>query len=351
MSLLPYALARPFLFGLDPEVAHDITVHGLAAVQRTPLEWAYCSRRVEDPVTLAGLTFPNRVGLAAGLDKNAHCIDGLAAMGFGFIEVGTVTPQAQSGNPKPRMFRLPAAQALINRLGFNNDGLAAFIANVQRATIRKQPGGPLLGLNIGKNAATPIENATDDYLTGLAGVYPHADYVTVNISSPNTKNLRTLQSDAALDGLLASIANQRGALAETHKKRVPIFVKIAPDLDDAQVKLVAATLVRHGMDGVIATNTTLARDAVKGLKHADEAGGLSGAPLLEMSNRVITQLRAALGKGFPIIGVGGIMSAADALSKIGAGADVVQIYTGLIYRGPDLVKSAALAIKKNQSSL
>ncbi len=356
MSLLPYSLARPFLFGLDPEVAHDITIRGLAAVQGTPLEWAYCNSRVEDPVTLAGLTFPNRVGLAAGLDKNARCIDGLAAMGFGFIEVGTVTPVAQGGNPKPRMFRLPAARALINRLGFNNDGLAAFVENVQRSAVRRhRPAGQelpmLLGLNIGKNAATPIENATDDYLTGLTGVYPHADYVTVNISSPNTKNLRSLQSDAALDGLLASIANQRVALVETHKKRIPIFVKIAPDLDDAQVKLVAASLIRHGMDGVVATNTTLARDAVKGQKHSEEAGGLSGAPVLEMSNRVITQLRAALGTGFPIIGVGGIMSAADAVSKIRAGADVVQIYTGLIYQGPDLVKSAALAIKKSRSSV
>ena len=351
MSLLPYSLARPFLFGLDPEVAHDITIRGLAAVQGTPLEWAYCNSRVEDPVTLAGLTFPNRVGLAAGLDKNARCIDGLAAMGFGFVEVGTVTPVAQGGNPKPRMFRLPAAQALINRLGFNNDGLAAFIENVQRSAVRRQrPAGQelpmLLGLNIGKNAATPIENATDDYLTGLTGVYPHADYVTVNISSPNTKNLRSLQSDAALDGLLASIANQRVALVKTHKKRIPIFVKIAPDLDEAQVKLVAASLIRHGMDGVVATNTTLARDAVRGQKHSEEAGGLSGAPVLEMSNRVVTQLRAALGNGFPIIGVGGIMSAADAVSKIKAGADVVQIYTGLIYQGPNLVKSAALAIKE-----
>ena len=345
MSLIPYSLARQFFFGLDPEVAHDITIRGLAAAQGTPLEWAYRNARVNDPVTLAGLTFPNRVGLAAGLDKNARCIDGLAAMGFGFIEVGTVTPVAQSGNPKPRMFRLPAAEALINRLGFNNDGLDAFIANVQRASIRKQPGGPLLGLNIGKNAATPIERATDDYLTCLQSVYLHADYVTINISSPNTKNLRALQSDEALDGLLGAISKRRAMLAKKHKKQVPIFVKIAPDLDEAQVKVIATTLMWHGMDGVIATNTTLSRDAVKGLKHGEEAGGLSGAPVLEMSNRVITQLRAALGKDFPIIGVGGIMSAADAVNKINAGADVVQIYTGLIYKGPDLVKNAALAIK------
>ena len=353
MSLLPYALARRALFALDPEVAHELTLHSLAKIQRTPLEWAYCNARVDDPILLAGLNFPNRVGLAAGLDKNARCIDGLAAMGFGFIEVGTVTPLAQSGNPKPRMFRLPQARALINRLGFNNDGLEAFIANVQRSSIRKTAGGaltrPLLGLNIGKNAATPIERATDDYLIGLEGVYPHADYVTVNISSPNTQNLRALQGDEALDGLLSAIAAKRKLLAKKHKKQVPIFVKIAPDLDETQVDVIAETLKRHAMDGVIATNTTLSREAVKGLPHSDEAGGLSGAPVLAMSNRVITQLRAALGKSFPIIGVGGILSAADALGKIKAGADVVQIYTGLIYQGPDLVRDAAALIKKAMS--
>ena len=349
MSLLPYALARPFLFGLDPETAHELTLHTLARVQGTPLAWAYCNSRVEDPVTLAGLKFPNRVGLAAGLDKNARCIDGLGAMGFGFVEVGTVTPLAQPGNPKPRLFRLPEARALINRLGFNNDGLDAFVANVKRAGFRSRGGATpmLLGLNIGKNAATPIEDATSDYLKGLDGVYPHADYVAVNISSPNTKNLRALQSDEALDGLLGAIAERREILVGQHGKRVPIFVKIAPDLDEAQVEVIAATLQRHGMDGVIATNTTLARDAVKGQPHAEEAGGLSGAPVLQASNRVIRQLRAALGKKYPIIGVGGIMSAEDAVSKIKAGANVVQIYTGLIYNGPDLVRDAALAIKAN----
>ncbi len=357
MSLLPYALARPFLFGIDPEVAHDLTLHGLAKIQGTPLEWAYCNARVDDPITLAGLKFPNRVGLAAGLDKNARCIDGLGGMGFGFIEVGTVTPLAQSGNPKPRMFRLPKANALINRLGFNNGGLDAFVANVQRSSLRQQKSATmLLGLNIGKNATTPIERATDDYLICLEGVYPHADYVTVNISSPNTKNLRALQSDEALDALLGAVAAKREALAKQHHKRIPIFVKIAPDLDEAQIDVIAATLKRYGTGsngqpnnafGVVATNTTLRRDAVKGMLHADEAGGLSGAPVLEMSNRIITQLRAALGKKFPIIGVGGIMSAADAVSKIEAGADVVQIYTGLIYQGPDLVKKAALAIKNS----
>ncbi|HMS28115.1 MAG TPA: quinone-dependent dihydroorotate dehydrogenase [Burkholderiaceae bacterium] len=349
MSLLPYGLARPFLFGLDAETAHELTMHALTTAQGTPLAWAYCNARVDDPIELAGLTFPNRVGLAAGLDKNARAIDALGGMGFGFVEVGTVTPLAQPGNPKPRMFRLPKANALINRLGFNNDGLEAFIANVQKAKFRSLAGKGkhpmLLGLNIGKNAATPIENATSDYLIGLRGVYPHADYVTVNISSPNTKNLRALQSDEALDALLSAIAAERKVLKKKHGKAVPIFIKIAPDLDAAQIDVIAASLLLHHMDGVVATNTTLSREAVKGLPHADEAGGLSGAPVLQASNQVIRQLRQALGKNFPIIGVGGVMSAADAVSKIEAGANVVQIYTGLIYQGPDLVKAAALAIK------
>jgi dihydroorotate dehydrogenase len=347
-----YGLARPFLFGFDPEHAHEITLDGLARTQNTPLACAYSAPRVNDPIELAGLTFPNRVGLAAGLDKNARCIDAFAAMGFGFVEVGTVTPKGQPGNPKPRMFRLPQRDALINRLGFNNDGLDAFLANVQKARFRKGGGNKapmLLGLNIGKNAATPIERAVDDYLACLDGVYPHADYVTINISSPNTANLRSLQSDEALDALLGAVAERREALAARHAKRAPLFVKIAPDLDEAQVAVIAATLKRHGMDGVIATNTTLARDAVKGLPHADEAGGLSGAPVRESSNRVISQLRAALGAGFPIIGVGGILSAADARAKIAAGADVVQIYTGLIYRGPGLVREAAQALLRDRS--
>ena len=350
MSLIPYALARPFLFGMDPESAHDLTLNAIARTQGTPLECAYRQKMVLDPITLAGLHFPNRVGLAAGLDKNARCIDGLGAMGFGFVEVGTVTPLAQPGNPKPRMFRLPAAQALINRLGFNNGGLAAFVANVQRAKFRTMGRGQpmLLGLNIGKNAATPIERATDDYLLALDGVYPHADYVTVNISSPNTKNLRALQSDEALDSLLGAVAERRKVLALQYGKQVPIFVKIAPDLDEAQIAVIAATLLRHRMDGVVATNTTLARDAVKGMQHAEETGGLSGTPVLEASNRVVRQLRNALGPAFPIIGVGGILSAADAVAKISAGADVVQIYTGLIYQGPTLVRQAAQAIKSLQ---
>jgi dihydroorotate dehydrogenase len=332
---------------MDAEAAHELTMDMLARGQRTPLQWAWCNETVDDPVTLAGLTFPNRVGMAAGLDKNARCIDALGAMGFGFVEVGTVTPKAQPGNPKPRMFRLPEARALINRLGFNNEGLEAFLRNVQQAQFRKQNrrNPMLLGLNIGKNATTPIENATSDYLTCLEGVYPHADYVTVNISSPNTQNLRALQSDAALDALLSAIAERREALATQHARRVPVFVKIAPDLDEAQVAVIAATLQRHGMDGVIATNTTISRAAVQGMRHAEETGGLSGAPVLEASNQVIRQLRNALGSRFPIIGVGGVMSAEDAVSKIRAGADVVQIYTGLIYEGPALVVKAAKAIK------
>jgi dihydroorotate dehydrogenase len=345
MSLIPYALVRPFLFGMEPEAAHDFTMNALAKGQGTLLQCAWSAPLVEDPITLAGLKFPNRVGMAAGLDKNARCIDALAAMGFGFVEVGTVTPKGQPGNPKPRMFRLPAAKGLINRLGFNNDGLDAFIANVKKSTVRAQGKPMLLGLNIGKNAATPIEEATNDYLICLEGVYPHADYVTINISSPNTKNLRALQSDEALDGLLGAIAAKREELAAQQSRRVPIFVKIAPDLDEAQVQVIAATLLRHGMDGVIATNTTLSRDAVKGLPHAEETGGLSGAPAFEASNRVIAQLRAALGKGYPIIGVGGIMSGEDAAAKIRAGADVVQIYSGLIYAGPGLVSDAAKAIQ------
>ncbi len=356
MSLLPYAVARPLLFSMDPEAAHELTLGSIARLQRSPLTCLYSEPRVHDPYTLAGLQFPNRVGLAAGLDKNARCIDGLAAMGFGFVEVGTVTPKAQPGNPKPRMFRLPKANALINRLGFNNEGLHAFIANVKLARFRDQAGvSPmLLGLNIGKNASTPIERAIDDYLTCLDGVYPHADYVTVNISSPNTQNLRSLQSDAALDALLGAVAERRELLAQRHGRHIPVFVKIAPDLDETQVEIIATTLMRYGADseglatsafGVIATNTTLSREAVAGLPHAQEAGGLSGAPVLQASNRVIRQLRACLGKSFPIIGVGGVLSADDAVSKIQSGANLVQIYTGLIYQGPSLVWESARAIQ------
>jgi dihydroorotate dehydrogenase len=242
------------------------------------------------------------------------------------------------------MFRLPEAQALINRLGFNNEGLETFIANVKRSNFRQR--GGILGLNIGKNATTPIERAVDDYLICLDGVYPHADYVTVNISSPNTKNLRELQSDQALDALLSAVQERKLQLEQRHGRRVPVFVKIAPDLDEAQVQVIAATIRKNGIDGVIATNTTIARDAVKHLQHGEETGGLSGAPVFAASNRVISQLRAALGTGFPIIGVGGVMSAADATAKVAAGADVVQIYTGFIYKGPALVTEVAGALAK-----
>jgi len=345
MSLVPYALTRPFLFGLDPEAAHELTLASIARLQNTPAQCLWAQPRVDDPVTVAGLKFPNRLGLAAGLDKNGRCIDGLGAMGFGFIEVGTVTPKGQPGNDKPRMFRLPAKTALINRLGFNNEGLDAFLANVQRARSFRAAGG-IVGLNIGKNAVTPIQFAVDDYLIALAGVYPHADYVTINISSPNTKNLRELQSDEALDALLSTLREKQQALAKEHRRRVPMFVKIAPDLDLDQVRVIASTLKKNGIEGVIATNTTVSRDAVLGQKHANEAGGLSGTPVLEPSNRVIRQLRAELGAGYPIIGVGGVTDGPSARSKIEAGADLVQVYTGLIYRGPELVKEAAGALKR-----
>lgn len=357
MSALPYSLLRPLLFAVDAETVHDQTMAMLAATQHTVLRQLYSQARVNDPVRLCGLSFPNRIGLAAGLDKNARCIDAWQAMGFGFVEVGTVTPLAQAGNPKPRMFRLPQAQALINRLGFNNQGLESFLNNVSRATFRQHSEQPmLLGLNIGKNAATPIENANDDYLTCLNAVYPHADYVTVNISSPNTQNLRQLQTDEAFTSLLKVLQQRRCELADMHGKQVPVFIKIAPDLDDLQLQQVCDNLRSVCMQGdqvidqawgVIATNTTLSRDAVQGMAHGEQAGGLSGAPVREASNRVIRHLRHELGAGFPIIGVGGVMTAADAVEKIQAGADLVQIYTGLIYAGPALISESALAIKQH----
>ena len=340
MLPLPYALARPLLFRVDAERTHDLSLACIERLQNTPAQLAWALARVADPVDVAGLRFPNRIGLAAGLDKNARCIDGLGAMGFGFIEAGTVTPKAQPGNPRPRMFRLPQANALINRLGFNSEGLERFVANLRRARSFRAAGG-VVGLNIGKNAATPIERALDDYLAGLAGVYAHADYVAVNVSSPNTQQLRELQDDAALDALLAGLQRRRAQLAAEHRRTVPLFVKIAPDLDAEQIAAIARCLQRHAIDGVIATNTTITRDAVRSLRHADEAGGLSGAPLAAPSNRVIRAMRAALGSGYPIIGVGGVMSAADAAAKRAAGADLVQIYTGLVYRGPALVREAA----------
>ena len=342
MPLLPYPLARSFLFGLDPEHAHDLTLGAMAAIQHTPLVRTIAQRRVHDPVTLAGLRFPNRIGLAAGLDKNGRCIDAFGALGFGSIEVGTVTPLAQPGNPKPRLFRLVAASALINRMGFNNEGLAAFIRNVRRARFRSS--GGILGLNIGKNFDTPNARAVDDYLACLKAVYARASYVTVNISSPNTKGLRDLQSEEALGALLRALKKEQSTLSDRHGKYTPIAVKIAPDLTPQAVEGIARMLIAHRMDGVIATNTTIERDGVKGLPRADEAGGLSGRPLKARATAVVAQLAKVLDGALPIIGVGGILSGADAKEKIEAGATLVQIYTGLIYRGPDLVAECARAL-------
>ena len=349
-----YTLIRKVFFSLDAEVAHGIGMSGVDFLNRAGVACLLAKPPAPNPVKVMGLTFPNPVGLAAGLDKNGEHIDALAALGFGSIEIGTVTPRPQPGNPKPRMFRIPEKNALINRLGFNNEGLDAFLANVRRSQVRAKGGPMLLGLNIGKNATTPIEEATSDYIKALDGVYPHADYVTVNISSPNTKNLRALQSDEALDALLDPLMRRRDALAAQHGRQVPLFVKIAPDLDDAQIDCIATTLRRHGMGsdgkphgrlGVIATNTTIGREGVEGLAHATETGGLSGAPVRDKSNHVIASLRAALGEGFAIIGVGGILSGQDAVDKCRAGADVVQLYSGLIYRGPELVHEVAAALR------
>jgi len=291
-----------------------------------------------------GITFPNPVGLAAGLDKDGRYIDALAALGFGSIEIGTVTPRAQAGNPKPRMFRLPQANAIINRMGFNNGGVDAFISNVEHSQFFQDRQG-VLGLNIGKNADTPIEKAADDYLHCLEKVYPYASYVTVNISSPNTKNLRQLQGANELDELLAKLKNSQQRLADRHKRYVPLALKIAPDIDAEQIKLIADNLLRHRIDAVIATNTTLSRDAVTGLNFSNEAGGLSGAPVFELSNTVIRGLKAELGDAIPIIGVGGILSGKDAQTKVAAGAALVQIYSGLIYQGPALIHECAAALK------
>ncbi|MEO8306209.1 MAG: quinone-dependent dihydroorotate dehydrogenase [Betaproteobacteria bacterium] len=334
-----YPLFRPLLFTLDPETAHELAFASLDLAVRCGVASALCPDVAPSPVTAMGLAFPNRVGLAAGLDKNAAHIDGLAAFGFGFIECGTVTPRAQPGNPKPRMFRLPEAGALINRLGFNNEGVDMFLANAGRAAWRG-----ILGLNIGKNFDTPNARAADDYLTCLRAVYARASYVTVNVSSPNTKGLRDLQSEEMLGGLIAALKAEQKVLADKHGKYTPIAVKIAPDLTPAAIDGIARILVRHGTDGVIATNTTLARDAVKGRPNADEAGGLSGRPLRAQATAVVARLATALDGALPIIGVGGIQCGADAKEKIDAGATLVQIYTGLIYRGPVLVAECARAL-------
>jgi dihydroorotate dehydrogenase len=335
-----FQLFRPALFALDAESAHHATIAALKKTSCLGVTSLLFSRPANDPSTVMGLTFPNPVGLAAGLDKNGEVIDALAGFGFGFIEIGTVTPRAQPGNPKPRMFRIPEAQGIINRMGFNNEGVDALIENVKRANYKG-----ILGINIGKNADTPIEKAADDYLIGLRKVYAHASYVAVNISSPNTKNLRQLQGGDELDALLAQLKSEQEKLAQQHGKHVPLAVKIAPDLDAEQIKNIAALLIKHKIDGVIATNTTLSREGVEGLPHGNEAGGLSGAPVRDKSTAVIRQLAAELQGALPIIGVGGILKGSDAVEKMQAGAALVQVYSGLVYRGQELVTECATAIR------
>ena len=344
---LLYALTRPLLFSLNAETTHNMTLPalrrahamGLTSALRTP---------APDPRVVMGLTFPNPVGLAAGLDKDGAYIDGLAALGFGSIEVGTVTPRAQPGNPKPRMFRLPSKRAIINRMGFNNGGVDAFVANVQSSKFFQDKQG-ILGLNIGKNAATPIQNAVDDYLHCLEKVYPYASYVTVNISSPNTANLRELQGASELDALLSTLKQAQLRLSDQHKRYVPLALKIAPDLDAEQIKNIADTLLRHKIDGVIATNTTTSHRTVDRVRYGNEVGGVSGEPVFDLSNIVIRALKCELGDALPIIGVGGIMNGENALAKMNLGASLVQLYTGLIYAGPALVRECAQALRsKNE---
>ncbi|MFO0387709.1 MAG: quinone-dependent dihydroorotate dehydrogenase [bacterium] len=340
MSL--YSLARSCLFKLDAERAHQLTFRLLDKLEKTGLPKLWQPAIADSPRTVMGLNFPNPVGLAAGLDKDGAHIDSLARLGFGFIEVGTVTPRPQAGNAKPRLFRLPEAEALINRMGFNNGGVEAFIRNVQGSSFYQR--GGILGLNIGKNADTPLEQAAEDYLFCLEKVYPYASYVTVNISSPNTKNLRQLQSADELGQLLDQLKNRQQQLAAHYQKKVPLVLKIAPDLDAEQIHAVSDKLLQYEIEGVIATNTTLSRQAVQGLAHAEEAGGLSGSPVRAASTAVIQQLHALLQGKIPIIGVGGILKAADAREKIEAGASLIQIYTGLIYHGPALVQECAAAL-------
>jgi dihydroorotate dehydrogenase len=332
-----YSLARPLLFALDAETAHDLTLASLRTARALHLPVG-CAAPAGRPARVMGLDFPNRIGLAAGLDKDGECIEGLAALGFGHLEIGTVTPRPQPGNPKPRLFRLPLRQAIINRMGFNNHGVDALVANVHRSTYRG-----ILGINIGKNFDTPIERAADDYLACLRKVYPHAGYVTVNISSPNTKNLRQLQGESELDGLLGPLKREQEALAQRHGRHVPLALKIAPDLDEAQLQVIADALRRHRIEAAIVTNTTLGREGVEHLAHADEAGGLSGAPLFDKSTAVLQALARRLGGEVPLIGVGGVMRGRDARAKLEAGAQLVQLYTGLIYRGPALVREAIQA--------
>jgi dihydroorotate dehydrogenase len=329
-----YRLARPLLFSLDEETSHHLALRaaGVAALVSPRVPHA--------PVRAMGLEFPNPIGLAAGLDKNAEHIEALGALGFGFLEVGTVTPRAQPGNPRPRLFRLPAREAIINRFGFNNVGLAAFLENVRRARWNG-----VLGINIGKNADTPAERAIDDYELGLKQAYSHASYVTINISSPNTKGLRDLQAADQVDMLLNRLTRLREPLAERYGRRVPLVVKVAPDLDGAQIQAIADAVRRHGIDGVIATNTSTSREGVEGVRHAHEAGGLSGAPIRSRSTIVLRAFSALLKNEVCLIGAGGIMSGRDAAEKFAAGASLVQLYTGLIYRGPRLVAECASAYR------
>ncbi|WP_447731160.1 quinone-dependent dihydroorotate dehydrogenase [Pseudoxanthomonas suwonensis] len=341
-----YSLARPFLFGLDAERAHGLGLKALDLAYSTGATAALASRCPPLPTRVLGLTFPNPVGLAAGLDKNGAHIDALLSLGFGFVEVGTVTPRPQPGNPKPRMFRLPAAQAVINRLGFNNDGVDALVRNVERA---RRKGG-LLGINIGKNKDTANEDAAGDYLYCVERVYPLADYVTVNISSPNTAGLRELQEEQALRRLVGTLREAQERLAAQHGKRVPVLVKIAPDLSDNDIDAAARVLSDLAVDGVIATNTTVDRSRVLGLPHAEEAGGLSGAPLMDQATFVLRRLRARLPESIPLVGVGGILSGADAVAKMAAGATLVQCYTGLVYRGPELVAECVEAMRRRKEA-
>ncbi|MCA1769785.1 MAG: quinone-dependent dihydroorotate dehydrogenase [Halomonas sp.] len=334
-----YSLARSILFRLDAETAHGVALKGLDLAGRLGLGPRLGGGRVEDPVDVMGLDFPNRVGLAAGLDKNADHLDALGALGFGFVEVGTVTPKPQSGNPRPRMFRLPEAGAIINRMGFNNAGVDYLVEKVKASRY-----DGVIGINIGKNLTTPVEQAVDDYLACLRKVHAHAHYITVNISSPNTPGLRNLQFGEQLNGLLSALREEGSRLDRDVGRRVPLAVKIAPDMDAEEVGLVARCLAANGIDAVIATNTTVSRDAVAGLANAEEAGGLSGRPVFEASNAVIRELRLQLPE-MPIIGVGGIDSGESALAKRDAGADLVQLYSGFIYRGPALVGECARALK------
>ncbi len=339
-----YPLLRPWLFSLDPEQAHNLTLSSLDRAQRWGLLGCLVDQPAPDPRNLCGITFPNPVGLAAGLDKDGKHIDALGALGFGFLEIGTVTPKPQPGNPKPRMFRLPQAQAIINRMGFNNDGVDACVRRVRNSAYWQN--GGIVGLNIGKNASTPIENAASDYVTAMQAVYEVAAYITVNISSPNTQNLRALQGEDMLRSLLGALHLAREALSDLHSVRKPLFLKIAPDLDHSDIKLIADLLLEFKIDAIIATNTTIARDAVRELEFGEEMGGLSGAPVRTASTEVVKSLKQYLGDAIPIIGVGGILSGKDAQEKIAAGASLVQLYSGLIYRGPKLISECAAILKK-----